>query len=252
MKKIIKKLPKITIILPNYNSEKTIKSTLNSILKQNYKNWELIIVDDNSNYKTKEILNQIKNSKIKIYFNSKNKGAGYCRNLALRMTKSKYIAFIDSDDIWEKNKLKNQMLFMLKNNYSFTYTFYRTIKDSIKKNIYTLLTYNFNSFIKDTSIATSTMIIKNPKDKKIMFTNSTSCDDYYFKCSLLKKYKFAYCFPRILTSYKIRSNSVQSNRVRNLYWVWKINKKLNKLNMVDNLRSIFFISLNSLKKYGLR
>ena len=127
----------ISIILPNYNSSKTIVKTVNSVFKQTYRNWELIIVDDNSDYKTKKILSRIKSNKVKIYYLNKNHGAGYCRNLAIKKSTSKYLAFIDSDDIWEKNKLKEQINFMKKNKYNFSYTFYQTVKNKKKKkNIY--------------------------------------------------------------------------------------------------------------------
>ena len=101
---------KVSIILPNFNSSKFIKQTLKSIISQTYKNWELIIVDDNSNDKTKRILLKYKKyRKIKIIFLKKNKGQGFCRNLAIKKSKSAYIAFIDSDDIWEKTKLQKSL-----------------------------------------------------------------------------------------------------------------------------------------------
>ena len=100
----LKKELKVSIILPNYNSSKTIVDTINSILLQTYKNWELIIVDDCSDKKTKNILSKYKNiKKIKIFYLKKNKGTAYCRNLAIKKSKSYYLAFIDSDDTWEKN-----------------------------------------------------------------------------------------------------------------------------------------------------
>ena len=128
-----KKKKKIDIILPNYNSSKFIKETIKSILRQTYKHWKLIIVDDFSDNKTREILKQISNKKIKIFNLNKNYGAGYCRNFAIKKSSSPYLAFIDSDDVWKKNKLKNQINFMEKNNFLFTYTNYETFGDKIKK-----------------------------------------------------------------------------------------------------------------------
>ena len=120
-----KKKTQIDIILPNYNSYKFIEETIKSIKNQNFSHWKLTIVDDNSNQKTKKILKKIlKNKKIQVYWLKKNRGAGFCRNYAIKKTKSPFIAFIDSDDIWKKNKLKNQINFMKKNNYSFSYTSY--------------------------------------------------------------------------------------------------------------------------------
>ena len=101
---------KIDIILPNYNSQDYIDQTLKSVINQSYKNWKLFIIDDGSNLETRNILKKYKkNKKIKIIYLSKNHGAAYCRNLALKKSKSKFIAFIDSDDIWQKRKLETQL-----------------------------------------------------------------------------------------------------------------------------------------------
>ena len=125
----------VDIVLPNYNSSPYIEETLNSIINQNFKNWNLLIVDDNSDDKTKYILKKYdSNNKIKIIWLKKNKGAGFCRNLAIRNSKSQYIAFIDSDDIWEKEKLSKQLTFMIKNQYYFTYTNYRSFQSDNEKN----------------------------------------------------------------------------------------------------------------------
>ena len=180
----------IDIILPNYNSVNTISATIKSVLKQTYKNWTLIVIDDGSNELTKNILLKYKNhSKIKIFFLKKNKGAAYCRNLAIKKSKSDYLAFIDSDDLWGENKLKLQMSFMQKNNYFFTYTNYKTFKinRAVKKKILVPNKFNFNSFVKNTSIATSTMIVKRSLAHRVKFSNTKICEDYYYKCQLLKK-----------------------------------------------------------------
>ena len=116
------KKTEIDIILPNYNSSEFIDETIKSVLNQNFKNWRLIIIDDYSDIKTrKKIKGYEKFKKIKVFWLKKNKGAAYCRNFAISKSKSKYLAFLDSDDIWKKNKLKLQLQYMKKNNYNFTY-----------------------------------------------------------------------------------------------------------------------------------
>lgn len=242
-------ISEVSIILPNYNSHLYLKKTLDSILSQSFKNWKLFIIDDNSKIETKEILIKYKkNRKIKIFFLKKNKGAAYCRNLALKKAKTKYIAFIDSDDIWKKNKLKKQIAFMKKNNYDFTYTNYETF-GMRKDMILVPAKFNFSKFINNTSIGTSTMIIKRSIIKNAKFLNTSSCDDYYFKCKVLQNTSYAYRLNQCLTRYRIRKNSVQGSNLRNIFWIWKINKNYNKFNFLKNLTSIFSISINSLKKY---
>ena len=247
---MLKNKEHIDIILPNYNSSKYLKQAINSVLMQTYKKWQFIIIDDCSDKKTLNLLKKFnKHRKIKIYYQKKNHGAGFCRNFGMKKSKSPYVAFIDSDDIWNKNKLKMQINFMKKNHYSFSYTYYETFGEK-KKIITPPLSFNFKSFIKNTSIGTSTMMIERKKLKNIRFTNSKICEDYYFKCKLLKKVNFAYCLNKFLTKYRIRNNSMQSNNLKNIFWIWKINKDFNKLSFLNNLFSIINISINSIKKYG--
>ena len=245
-----KEKTKIDIILPNYNSSQFIIKTINSILKQTYKNWKLIIVDDFSDKKTKKILKKIsKNKNIKVFFLNKNHGAGFCRNFAIKKSKSPYLAFIDSDDTWKKDKLKKQINFMKKNNFSFSYTDYKTFGKK-KRKVNNPSKLNYFDFLRNTSIATSTMMIKRDLIGNIKFTNTKICEDFFFKCRLLQKVGHAFCLDQYLTNYRIRKNSLQSNNLRNFYWIWKINKNYNKLNIIDNFISLLFISINSLKKYG--
>ena len=245
-----KEKTKIDIILPNYNSSQFIIRTIKSILNQTYKSWKLIIVDDFSNKETKDILKKFsKKNKIKVYWSNKNRGAGYSRNYAIKKSNSPYLAFIDSDDVWKKDKLKKQINFMKKNNCSFSYTNYETFGDKNKK-VDSPSKLNYSSFIKNTTIATSTMMVKRKKINDIKFTNTKICEDYFFKCKLLKKVNFAFCLNQYLTKYRVRKGSLQSNNLKNFYWIWKINRDFNKLNFLNNLISLFFISLNSLKKYG--
>ena len=193
-----KEKTKIDIILPNYNSSQFIIKTIKSILNQSYKNWKLIIVDDFSDKKTKNILKKISKKKnVKVFFLNKNYGAGFCRNFAIKKSNSPYLAFIDSDDIWEKDKLKKQISFMKKNNFSFSYTDYKTFGEKNRK-VNSPTKLNYYDFLRNTSIATSTMMIKRNVIGNIRFTNTKICEDFFFKCKLLKKTGYAFCLNEYL------------------------------------------------------
>ena len=245
---------KVQIILPNYNSAPYLEETINSIINQTFENWNLTIVDGNSNDETQKILRKyINHKKINIIFLKKNKKAGFCRNLAVRKSKSDYIAFIDSDDLWEKDKLFKQLDFMIRKKHSFTYTNYQPfISGKEHKEITPENFFTFEKFIRNTSIATSTMIIKRSIIGNIKFTNTKICEDYFFKCQILKKVNYAYCLSENLMKYRITQGSLQSNKIRNLYWIWYINKRYNKMILLKNLWSLFCISINSIKKYGFK
>ena len=247
----------VDIILPNYNSAPYLSETIDSIIHQTFENWKLIIVDGNSNMETKKILKKYENNQnINVIWLKKNKRAGFCRNLAIRNSKSEYIAFIDSDDVWKKDKLSKQLDFMVKNKYYFTYTNYLTFKSANNKNNFKEIIpekfFTFKKFIKSTSIATSTMVVKRSLVGNIKFSNTKICEDYFFKCQILKKVNYAYCLSEILTKYRIRKDSLQSNKLRNFYWIWYINKKFNKLNFFENFMSLINISISSLRRYGFK
>ena len=96
------------------------------------------------------------------------------------------------------------------------------------------------------------MIIKRSIIGMTKFLNTKRCEDFFFKCELLKNCKTANNLRENLTFYRISKNSLQSNKFKNLYWVWYINKRYNKMNIIKNILSIFLISINSLKNYGFK
>ncbi len=120
---------KVSVIMPNCNKGKYIKETIECVLNQTYKNIELLIIDDNSNDNSLEIINSIKDERIRLFHNENNEGAAYCRNLAIANAAGEYIAFLDSDDLWAKDKIEKQLNFMTVNNYDFSYTNYQFMNE---------------------------------------------------------------------------------------------------------------------------
>ena len=246
----------VDIIIPVYNSQKFINKTIKSVFRQTYKKWKIIIIDDASTDNTIKLVEKIRKKykerrKIVILKNNINSGQAFSRNRGLKYSKSKFVTFLDADDFWDKNKLKKQINFMLKYNYDFTYCDYKSIKNNKIKIIKTPNFFNYKNFTKNTSIATSAMIIKKKILKNILFPDLRLCEDYYFKCLILKS-KDAYKCPGVYSFYRLRNNSLQSDRLRVLLTLWRINKNLNKMNFINNLASTSFIIINSLKKYAFR
>ena len=245
----------VDIIIPVYNSQKYINKTIKSVFKQTYKNWKLIIIDDASTDGTIKIVEEIckkVKKKIIILKNNVNRGQAFSRNRGLKLSKSKFVTFLDSDDFWDKNKLKNQIKFMLSNNYDFTYTDYKIIKNNQIKKIIVPDFYNYKRFIHNSSINTCSMIIKKKIIKNIYFKNLRFSEDYFFKCQILRKGYIGYKCPRSYAYYLLRKDSVQSNRLSVFFSLWTINRKFNNMNFIQNIISIFFIIVNSLRKYGFR
>ena len=249
----------IDIIMPNYNKGKFIEEAVQSVIGQTYKNWTLYIVDDNSNDESSRVLKKFKkNKKIKVFFLKNKKGPSYCRNLVLNRSKSKFVAFLDSDDYWTKNKLKSQLKFMIKQNYPFTFTDYIPVihNHKFKKKLNSTKideTFSYDKFIKNSSINTSTMILERKYIQKVRFRNLSLMEDYIFKCELMKSSNKPFKkFSKASAIYRIIDKSRSSKRFSNLLTLWALNRKYNNLNFFDNLFSLISISLNSIRKYGFK
>ncbi len=248
----------VDIILPNYNKHKFLDETITSVLNQSCSDWRLFIIDNNSKDKSRSVIEKYENNnQIRSIFLKKNMGVAFSRNLGIRLSTSKYIAFLDSDDIWHPLKLKKQLNFMEKNNFMFTFTSYSPFKSIngkkiFKKKIIPNKSYDLNDFILDTTIATSSMIIKSDITKCIFFSKKYFNEDYNYKCKLLTKCKQAYNLNENLTYYRITKKSRSSYKFKSLYSIFKSNKELLKINLLKNLKSLFYISLRSIKKYGFK
>lgn len=122
----------VSIIMPTYNCARFIRESISSVLAQTYTRWELLIVDDCSTDKTEDVVASFDDPRIHYLRNEQNEGAALTRNKALRAAKGRYIAFLDSDDLWHPDKLERQIAFMEQNGYAFTYHEYTEIDESSK------------------------------------------------------------------------------------------------------------------------
>ena len=236
--------------MPNYNKSHYLDKSINSVINQTYKFWKLIIIDDNSNDQSKNILKKYKkNKKIKIFYLKKNKGPSYCRNFGLKNSKSNYVCFLDSDDFWEKKKLEKQLSFIIKKKYNFIYSdYYFQFRN--KKYLTSITSFfNYDKFIFNSAINTSTIMINKKILKGITFKN-TQFEDYIFKCDILKKGFSAFKSNYPSAHYVKSENSRSKDKLSNLIRLFIVNKKYNKFNFFLNIKSVFFISLNFFKKYN--
>jgi len=248
----------VDVILPNYNKASFLEESINSVIYQTFRDWKMYIIDDYSTDDSWSIIKKFSKLKNLTYIRlNKNMGPSFCRNYAMRISKSKYISFIDSDDSWKKSKLKTQIDFMEKNNLDFTYTDYTPFLQKDKIKIYKKKTnlrnsFDFNTFTKNSSINTTTMVIKRSILQTHRFKKLRLLEDYLFKCQLLNNDNMAKKIDEDLAFYRILDKSRSSKRLKNIFWLWNINKNYNKLNFFKNMLSIICISFNSIKKYGFK
>lgn len=122
----------VSIVTPSYNTDRFIAETIGAVQAQTYQNWELIVVDDCSTDNTIEIAYNFQKTdkRIKVFRNPSNMGAAVSRNTALRQAKGRWVAFLDSDDLWQPEKLEKQLRFMVENGYAFSYTRYAEIGEN--------------------------------------------------------------------------------------------------------------------------
>lgn len=243
----------ISIVLPTYNSSKYISITIESILSQDYLDWELIITDDCSTDNTLSILNQYakNDTRIRVHKLKVNSGAAIARNHSLKYCNSKYVAFIDSDDTWNKEKLGLQLAFMQKNNYPISFTSYKLVNESggdLKRIIRVKKKVNYDSYLKNTIIGMSTSMINTSLTGPLQFKNIRTRQDTYLWITLLKKGFNAYGLDKILVSYRVRDDSISSNKFKAVRQVWKLYFEFEKLGLIKSVYYLIFYIFNALKK----
>ena len=235
----------ISIITPTYNCGEFIAETIESVLKQTYKNWEMIIVDDCSTDNTNEIVNTYitKDKRIKYYCLKKNSGAAIARTKAIDLAKGSYIAFLDSDDIWLPNKLEYQLFTMKKNNWNFTCTDYEQVDENgkkLNKVIKSVKKTDYNRLLLDCPVGNSTVMYNAEKLGKFTVPNIRKRNDDALWLQMLKKEKYIYGIDMILMQYRVRSNSISSNKIQLIKYHWFLYRDIEHL---GKLRSIFHICL---------
>ena len=214
-------MPKVSIIMPVYNSEKYVQKTIKSVFSQSFKDWELIIVDDNSKDDTLKVINKLKTNKLTVLKNKKNMGASYSRNTALTIAKGRYIAFLDSDDIWEKEKLEKQLNFMKEKDIAFSFSSYKRVdeKDRIIRIVDAPEKVNFSYLLKNVVIQISTVVLDTAKINKelIKMPSIKTSEDTAMYLELLNNLEYAYGYPECLAKYTARKHSLSSNKILNTF-----------------------------------
>ena len=241
----------VSIIIPYYKKKDYIKKTINSILKQTYKKFEIIIINDEPGELSKNILSFLKkkDSRIKIINNKKNIGAGKSRNKGINIAKGKYIAFIDSDDLWKKNKLLKQIEFMRKKNIEISHTSYEIIDDDlVTRGTRQAKLMNYKELIKSCDIGLSTVIIKKSLIKNLRFPNLKTKEDYVLWLEIAKKGKTIHALNTKLTQWRKSKNSLSSSVVRKLTDGYYVYRHHLKFGVIKSLYSLFVLSINFLKK----
>lgn len=231
----------VSIIIPVYNSAKYIKETIESIEKQSYKNYEAIFVDDKSLDGSLEIIKEYgkNNNRIKIVELNKHRGVSKARNIGIRLSKGRYLTFLDSDDVWLENKLERQINFIKNNNYEFVYCSFKYMNDNgtkISKTIKTKKETNYNQTLKDCRISTITTMIDLEKiPKRYCYMPDVINEDIITWWKILKKGYKAYGQNEVLAYYRQTKNSRSSKKYMTALYRWRAYRKIEKLSLLKTI-----------------
>ena len=243
----------VSIIVPYYKKKKYFKKTFSSIQKQVYQKFEVIIIyDDQELDDFKFIKKLIKEDKrFKIILNKKNLGAGLSRNVGIDKAKGEYIAFIDADDVWKKNKLSQQLKFMIKNGVNCSHTSYEIIdKDDKKLSLRKAVNFfTIKSLIKSCDIGLSTVVIKSKiMNKNLRFPNLKTKEDFVLWLKILKKKEKFFGINQKLSFWRKTENSLSTSILQKLIDAYYVYYRFMKFGFIKSFIYVIALSLNFIKK----
>lgn len=243
---------KVSVITPSYNSERYIIKTIESVIRQTYINWEMIIIDDCSIDQSVSMIEQYirKEPRIRLISLQKNIGPANARNIGIQHATGQYIAFLDSDDIWFPHKLEKQIDFMQKNDVVLTFSSYEIIddKNSCIGLVNAPLHLSFGEELKGNSIGNLTAIYDQRKLGKRTF-RSIGHEDYLFWLIIMQEIHATKGMEEILAQYRISNTSISSNKLRAAIWTWNIYFHELKLGLLRSSYYFIHYCFKSLKKY---
>jgi len=246
----------VSVIMPTYNSELTVADSITSVIEQTFNEWELLITDDCSTDGTLDILYSFAkvDSRIKIFRNVQNSGAGASRNNSIKEACGRFIAFLDSDDIWVASKLEKQIKFMLENEFALTYTQYNKIDHSgnITGFISPPICVNYSRLLKSNVIGCLTAVYDTKILGKVFMPTIRKRQDMALWLTILERIEFAWCLPENLACYREGHESLSSNKLKILSSQWFFYKKYMKFNTFKAGWYFCNYVVQALKKHGLQ
>lgn len=232
----------VSVVMPCFNGSAFIAEAIQSVVKQTYVNWELIIVDDcSSDDSVDKIKTLIRNDKrIILLQNEFRKGVSDTRNAAITYAKGAFIAFLDCDDLWHQRKLEQQLQFLQEHQLDIAFSAYNQISanNALIKKIEAPEFVSYKSMLKKSEIGMLTLIYRVERLGKLYFENCGH-EDYLYKLQLLKLTRAVKGDTTVLASYRIHSSSLSRNKIKAAMWRWKIYRKHEKLGLLSS--TYFFL-----------
>ncbi len=244
-------MPLVSVIIPYYKKIDYIYSSINSVLNQSFKDFEIILVYDDPKLDDLTTIKKKfgKNSKLKIITNTSNSGAGTSRNIGIQKSNGKILAFLDADDIWHEHKLQKQINFMTKNNYDFVFCDYEKIISQNKKiSIKSKKKLSYMDLLKSCDIGLSTVLINKKIIRGELFPNLKTQEDYVAWLKITKENTIANNLGETLTIWNNTNNSLSSNFFQKIFDGFNVYYKYQKFNFLKSLFFLLRLSINSLRR----
>lgn len=243
----------VSIITPAYNSSKFIEETIQSVLAQTYTDWELLITDDCSTDKTVEIVEKYvtRDSRIKLFVLDQNSGAAAARNNSLARAQGKYIAFLDSDDLWLPQKLALQLSYMQEHDCAFSFSDYTLMNEDgvdLNKVIHAPKKINYHQYLRNTIIGCLTVIIDKETVGDFYMPNIPTSQDMATWLSIMKKGIVAYGIPKVLAQYRLVEHSNSAKKIKASRDVWRVYRDIEHLPYVYALFCFLGYAINAILK----
>ena len=227
----------VSIIMPSYNASRFITESIKSVIVQTYQNWELLIADDCSKDSSVEVIKKMidKDQRIKLFSLLKNVGAAAARNVAIEHANGQYIAFLDSDDVWEPEKLERQLAFMKENKYAFTYSEYYVMEEDGKKTgsfIRIPSSLSYRQYLRNTIIGCLTVVIDRNIVGDFRMPLIKSSHDMALWLLIMKRGYKAYGIKEVLAGYRLGSTSNTAKKWKAAKDVWRVYRKIEHLSVL--------------------
>ena len=243
----------VSIITPVYNSERFVEATIKSVQSQTYTNWEMILVDDLSTDNSESVIKKLQesDSRIKYIRLKENSGAAVARNTAIENARGRYIAFLDSDDLWKINKLEKQINFMKEHKYGFTFTSYELMSEdgkNLNKIVQVPQKINYDGLLKNTIIGCLTVVVDRNLVGDFRMPLLRKGQDTATWLKILRNYPYAYGINENLANYRLVQGSISSNKIGALKRTWNTYRNVENLSLIKSLYVFSCYIINAIKK----
>ncbi len=258
--------PFFSIITPMFNSSALIGATIESVLGQDFSDWEMIVVDDASSDDgagCKVVQSYAdKDCRIKLIVAKVNKGSGGARNEAMKEASGVYFAFLDSDDVWHSDYLstmKKHIDECVDESVKIYFSGYRRMNEDCTKEILPPFYYKkrvnvSRLLLQDPILPSACIVHANHIRGKYFFREELKsfCDDWVFFIDIMKQKVFAQGYSDILVDYRMIENSITYSKIKNIKPHWIVYRKILKFSIIKSLFCIIVYGIGTIKKYGLK